>query len=118
MISTAVRRSWLRDAKDAAPLNARSLYEELRAQQTSARTMIAGGEIASTSQAGFSTTFKSSGLQTREIVELLEDLLSLLDLVVADLGNVGDDALFAEMMGRLIPIETVRTDFSYLNYYR
>lgn len=106
-------RAFLRYARATSVASAVSLVSILDALSSSSVIAIKdGSQIQSVSINGHSTSFSFSGLTPVDVAELIEELQTLRDAVVVQLGGAPtDSALYTEMMFQLAPVTEYRETF-------
>lgn len=112
-VSTPFARSYLRNAWAEAQAAGQTLLAKLNALNATAVANAGTGKtIVSTSGNGRSVSFDaaSSGNKPADIVEMLDRLFRLYDAAVTA-GNTTDPTRYAYMLGQLVPVRNVRSDF-------
>lgn len=114
-VSTNYKRSYLRRLYRAIST---TLLAKLEAEQDAIVELTERGQtIASTASKGHAVAFSvpGNGAATQgEMAEVIEELLTLYDLVDAISGVDTDAERFAEMMERLKPVRSFRKSFTSL----
>lgn len=91
-----------------------SLLAKLTALNSAAVTAVASGKVLSSTSANGRdaewTVNANEGVTPTEVVEICDRLLSLYDAAV-DAGQTTDSARMAWMLGQLVPIRRVSSDF-------
>ncbi len=114
--TTADLRRLLDDAWDAAPLGDDTLRDTLRALEKTAGAAVAGGNPSSISKnsASVAYSFGVGSFTPADVALVWRELIDLFDVVAAN--NTGDDAIYAEMMRRLVPCVEFTKDFSCITH--
>lgn len=113
-ISTPFVRSYLRKAWADAQAANLTLLDKLNGLNSAAVAAVSSGKILSKTAANGRdaewTVNANEGITPTEIVEICDRLISLYDAAVVA-GQATDSARIAWMLGQLVPIHRVSSDF-------
>jgi hypothetical protein len=116
VVSTAIKRAWLRTVKINGANASLSLRQALEAELVARTTAIqSGGQISAISANGASVSFStpSMGLSPESIVELCDEMLTRYDYAAVSLGGTPtDDEILIEMLSILLPARRLTVDFT------
>ena len=107
----------LDDAYEDAIAASLTLREKLRANERAAGSLVSGGSLSSISrnQSSHSYAFGRGNVTPADLARGWRTLIDAYDLVLSTATDTTDDAVKAEMMRRLQPVNEFTKDFATLH---